>query len=214
MTIGDQESPRPAGYRPARRTWRRRLVAGGVSVAMSLTLLGVTPASAESDSQPRAPRTAVLPPPPQVRGLDFLLGAYKCAYTPPPGLDPAVVYMTTRRALDGHYYYIDIVIVPGDVHGLLLYGWNPVNGNFIGQYHDNWGSSGTSVSPGWQDGHLIFSGPLIQVIAPSATGVAPGVPMSLKDDYTVPDPGHYIDVQTITLEDGSTGVGSYDCHRR
>lgn len=165
---------------------------------------------------PAAPAEAagtILPAPPQMRELDFLLGTHRCDYIPPPIEKPATVWMTVHKALGGHYYYNSVVFVPGDIHALLVYGWNPVDQTFVGQYHDTWGTTGAVNSPGWQDGHLVFTGSVNQVAAPSATGVAAGVRLALQDDYTIVGDGQFTLVQTFTLPDGTSYQGRYECHR-
>ncbi|MET7766722.1 hypothetical protein [Streptomyces sp. NPDC005336] len=182
---------------------------------VGLVTLAVSPVNAEPDTRTKPPRTTnPLPSPPQMRGLDFLLGSYACDYTPPPGGKPAVLHLTTRRAMGGHYFYTDATLEPGNVVGRSSFGWNPVDGTFINQYHDNWGSSGNYTSTGWKDGHLTFKGPLIQVITPHATGKSPGVKLDLVDDYQLLGPGHFKDTTSFTFPDGSTLRGSYDCRRQ
>ncbi|WP_086710017.1 hypothetical protein [Streptomyces antimycoticus] len=199
-----------------RRKWIRRVPAGVVGVAaVSLIALTVSPVNAEPDGRAKPPRGRnPLPAPPQIRDLDFLLGSYTCEYTPPPGGTAAVLKLTTRRALGGHYFYTDATLDPGNVVGRSAFGWNPVDGKFINQYHDNWGSSGNYTSSGWKDGHLIFKGPLTQVITPNATGQTSGVKLDLMDDYQVLGRGHFKNSTSFTFPDGSTLQGSYDCRRQ
>jgi hypothetical protein len=199
-------------HHPNRSTkWNRRAPVA----AVSLVALAVTPVNAEPDTRTKPPRSAnPLPAPPQIHGLDFLLGSYKCDYTPPPGSKPAVLHLKTKRAMGGHYYETDATLQPGDVVGRSSFGWNPVDGTFINQYHDNWGSSGFYTAPGWKDGHLKFRGPLSQVINPNPTGKASGVKLDLVDDYQVLGPGHFKDTTSFTFPDGSTLRGSYDCRRQ
>ncbi|MEO5876850.1 MAG: hypothetical protein ABIS86_19900 [Streptosporangiaceae bacterium] len=188
-----------------RSAWRRpvRVTAAVFGAGLlSLTLSGAAGAQSKA-----------LPPPPQVKGLDFLLGSFECAYTPPPGGSPSVTYTKTRRALGGHYYDTEVRIEPGSLRGFASYGWNPVEGTFISQYHDDWGSSANYVSPGWKDGHLVFTGRLLQVITPSATGKAPGVWMDIQEDYHLLGRGHFTSVQTFTLPSGVTLQGTSDCRR-
>ncbi len=209
------ERPEPRGA-PRRRRWSRRVPAGVVGAAtVGLVALTVSPVSAEPDTGARPPRGGdPLPAPPQIRALDFLLGSYTCDYTPPPGGRPAVLKLTTKRAMDGHYLYTDATLEPGNVVGRSTFGWNPVDGTFINQYHDNWGSSGSYTSSGWQDGHLVFRGPLTQVITPNATGRTSGVKLNLLDNYQVLGRGHFKNATSFTFPDGSTLQGSYDCHRQ
>jgi len=183
-------------------------------VAVGLVALAVTPVNAEPEAADKPSRPAdPLPAPPQMRALDFLLGSYRCDYTPPPGSKAAVMHLTTKRVMGGHYYYTDATLEPGRLVGRSSFGWDPVDGKFIVQYHDNWGSSANYSSPGWRNGHLVFKGPLSQVVTPSATGKTDGVNMDVVDDYQVLGPGHFKDATSFTFPDGTTLRGSYDCHR-
>lgn len=198
-----------------RKSHVRKSVVG--VAAVGLVALAVTPVNAEpeaGDKPSRATSTSPLPAPPQIRALDFLLGSYRCDYTPPPGSRAAVMHLTTKRAMGGHYYYTDATLEPGQVVGRSSFGWDPVGGRFIVQYHDNWGSSATYSSPGWRNGHLVFKGPLSQVVTPSATGRTEGVHMDVVDDYQVLGPGHFKDATSFTFPDGTTLRGSYDCRRQ
>ncbi|WP_307821561.1 hypothetical protein [Streptomyces coffeae] len=183
---------------------------------MSVVALTMSPVNAEPDTQGKKPprSTNPLPAPPQMRDLDFLLGTYTCDYTPPPGGKPAVLGMTTKKAMGGHYYYTDATLEPGKVVGRSSFGWNPVDNTFINQYHDNWGSSGNYSSPGWKNGHLMFKGPLNQVVTPDAGGSTEGIKLGLVDDYQILGPGHFRDNTSFTFPDGTVLRGSYDCHRR
>ncbi len=215
-TESSEEREREPRDTARRRRWTRQVPAGVVGVAaVSLIALTVSPVNAEPDTRGKPPRGRnPLPAPPQIRDLDFLLGSYTCDYTPPPGGNPAVLTLNTKRAMGGHYLYTDATLEPGNVVGRSSFGWNPVDGKFITQYHDNWGSSGNYTSSGWKDGHLIFKGPLTQVITPNASGQTTGVKLDLKDDYQVLGPGHFKDTTSFTFPDGSTLQGSYDCRRQ
>ncbi len=210
----DGQDPRP----PARGArWIRRHVPVGVVglAAVSVVAFTVSPVNAEPDTEGKKPprSTNPLPAPPQMRDLDFLLGTYTCDYTPPPGGKPAVLRMTTKKAMGGHYYYTDATLEPGKVVGRSSFGWNPVDKTFINQYHDNWGSSGTYTSSGWKNGHLIFKGPLNQVVKPDASGNTEGIKLGLVDDYQILGPGHFKDNTSFTFPDGNVLRGSYDCRR-
>ncbi|HET8659294.1 MAG TPA: hypothetical protein VFM55_09885 [Micromonosporaceae bacterium] len=180
-----------------------------------MAMLGAAPAVAGPGAQAEpARKSEPLPAPPQVQALDFLLGSYKCVDTPSPGAQPAVVYVTTKRVLEGHYYESEVSIRPDVLLGRATMGWNPVEGKIVSFYVDNWGTTGTSVSPGLVDGHLVLTGSILQVISPSPTGSAPGVRLGIQDDYQPLGPGHFTNLQTITLPDGNTIQHSYDCNRR
>jgi len=53
---------------------------------------------------------------------------------------------------------------------------------------------------------------VLLVTAPSETGVAKGINLTVKDDYTVSDSGYVIS-QDYTLPSGTTLHGSYECRR-
>ncbi|WEV23867.1 DUF1579 family protein [Streptomyces sp. 71268] len=203
--------------------WRGAPLGIAGASALGLALFAVAPVGAEpaprnaADSapqqhtRPHKPRT--LPAPPQIRGLDFLLGRFTCDYAPPPGSKPATMTMTTKRAMGGHYLYTDATMQPGDVVGRATFGWDPVAKKFINQYHDNWGSNGNYAAAPWKDGHLIFTGSLSQVVKPDPSGETTGVPISLHDDYQVVNKNHFTNHQTMTFSDGTVLKGTYDCRR-
>ena len=208
-------SDKPDGIRRRRRRFPgRRAVLGAVGLTLSALALGIPPAAAAPAASHHRPNA--LPAPPQIQALDFMLGRYECRAAGQPD-SPVRVKMHTRRELDNHYYYAEHEYyssagVP-DTHSMGIYGWNPVAGKLILQYHDTWGSSGTGSSPGWQDGHLRFAGQVTQVAAPSATGVAPGFPMGLSDDWQIVDGDHFTLSQTATLPNGMTITNAFDCRR-
>jgi hypothetical protein len=151
---------------------------------------------------------APLPAPPQMKALDPLLGKWKCDEAAAP--DQQFIINATR-GLDGHYQNETVTIDPGGVRAVASYGWNPLDQVYFSQYHDNWGSSSSTTSPGWKDGHLIFTGEVIQIAAPDATGHATGAHMQLKDDYTLVRPGYFKSTTTVSLN-GVDYPHSYDCH--
>jgi hypothetical protein len=184
----------------------------GASAALAASVLVVAGSPVSAAPAPRPPKghpKATLPAPPQMSALDPLLGKYRCDEKAAPDQR---FYLNTTRGMDGHFQYGDITIQPGDLHAQAVYGWDPVDGVYFSQYHDNWGSHSTTSSPGWKDGHLVFTGDIVQVAAPSATGHAQGAHLQLKDDYTVVRPGYFIAVTTVTFN-GVDYPHTYDCHR-
>ncbi|MFT2016581.1 DUF1579 family protein [Streptomyces sp. 796.1] len=221
------EKPQGREQRRLAPALRRRRVPIGIAgaAAVGLALVAVGPVGAEPADKDKdgasAPSQHVRPvkpgplaAPPQVKGLDFLLGTFACSYAPPPGSKPATMTMTTKRAMGGHYYYTDATMQPGDVVGRATFGWDPVAKKFINQYHDNWGSHGNYAAEPWKDGHLVFNGALSQVVKPSPTGETTGVPIDLRDDYQVVNRNHFTNHQTMTFSDGTVLRGSYDCRRK
>jgi hypothetical protein len=210
--VHSQDAPRPA---------RRRIPLRAALGALAVALLGLalpaaaTPAAATTNATPTAARPApARPAPPQIAALDFLLGSYHCAELPAPGITPADLRLETRKALGGHAYDLTARILPDQLLGRATLIWDPVNGQFVSHYVDDWGSYGVSTSPGFQDGSLTLTGSIEQVLAPSATGQAPGITLGLRDVYTVLGRGHFSEVQTVTVPDGRTVTHSYDCTRR
>ncbi|NGO72956.1 DUF1579 family protein [Streptomyces boncukensis] len=171
-------------------------------------------ASGARSAEPAAGPRSTLPAPPQMRKLAPLIGSWRCIDNPEPGTPRTVMYVKTQRSMDGHYVTIDAKTASGDLHGRTVWGWNPVDKNYIGQYHDDWGTSSTTTSPGWQDGHLKFKGPLVQVAKPDPAGDAEGAHMDLVDDYTVVGKHHFKVRSTVSLKDGQAWVHDYDCRRK
>jgi hypothetical protein len=193
-----------------------RIVGVALTVAVSgATVAAAAPVSASSGDRAKPHATAPLPAPPQMKALDALLGKWKCTITDPPPQPgkETVSYVTTRKALNGHYLYSDVVLNPGNLHGRQVFGWNPVDQNYVRFSYDDWGTSDTSTSPALKDGHLVFSGEVIAVSAPSSTGQAPGAHMKLQDDYTLVRPGYRTVSTTVTLATGQTSKFSGPCTR-
>jgi hypothetical protein len=196
-----------------RRKWMMWAPAGALGAALGLTLIFTVPAGAASPAQHQhTPVSDLLPPPPQMRSLYAILGSYKCADQPPPGVAPQDLYVTSTKMLGGNYVSSDVEI-PNVVRGQDIIGWDPVDGNYFEFYEDDWGSSGTATAPGWDNGHLIFKGSTIQVLSPSSTGHAQGLRLDGQNDYQVLGPGHYTDTATTFLPNGTSSVHIYDCHR-
>jgi hypothetical protein len=197
---------------------RIRLVFAGVlTVTAGLTAIFMVPASATPAAQSGPGHSAnsdPLAPPPQMSSLYPMVGSYKCDDHPSPGVSPSTLYETNTKGLGGHQLVSSVQIRPNVLSGQAVFGWDPVDGRYFGFYDDNWGSSYTETSPGWVNGHLIFTGTIIQVEAPSATGHASGIDLGLENDYQILGPGHFTDSQTITVPGGKSVQHNYDCHRQ
>jgi hypothetical protein len=148
-----------------------------------------------------------------MRSLFAMLGKYTCPEVVPPGSPPGEAgFETNTKGLGGHY--LDTLVdIPGVLHGRGITGWNPVDGNYFAQYADDWGSSSTATGSGWVNGHLVLTGPIIQVVSPNSTGHATGVHMTLSNDYQILGKGHYAVIQTITTPTGQTVQHKFDCRR-
>ena len=202
--------------------WRTSAVAVVATTAIlaSLALTGAGSAGAVPVTQPktnqaRATALVLNPPAHQMAKLDFLLGRYKCVTTPASGGGSITVYETTRKILDGNYYQqVSTFDIPG-LGGFTAYwtiGWNPVDLNYIAEYFDNLGITGTSTSAGFKQGAIDFSGPYVDVLTPGGvSGVGKGMHITGKDIFTPNGPGHYTDSSNF-LQNGKWALSSTaDC---
>lgn len=151
----------------------------------------------------------------QMSQLNFLLGSFKCSTAPYPGFGKLPMYETTRKILDGNYYQQVVKITfpgAGTFTADWTLGWDSVDHNYIAQYFDNLGTTGTATSTGWKNGHLVFPGQYVKVVTPGgASGSATGAKETAEDDYTIAGSGHYIDTSEI-LKDGKwTVAGASNC---
>lgn len=197
------------------RTRRRmaRWTSAGVGAA-TLGMLLIAPAGAAPAprSGDRAGKGDKHPPPPQMRSLYAMLGKFTCPEKAEPGQPAEEGYMTGSKGLGGHF--LDTrVDIPGVLHGRGTMGWNPVDKEYFAFYADDWGSTSTATSKGWKDGHLVFTGPIVQVLSPDPSGNAKGVRMTLTNDYRLIDRDHYTVVQTISVPDGPTVRSTFECRR-
>ncbi|BCB74385.1 hypothetical protein GCM10022251_60070 [Phytohabitans flavus] len=145
------------------------------------------------------------PAPEQLHQLDFLLGRFECVFNnvvvDPP--TTVVTYWETRKTLNGHYYEMDITMPTGQFSARWIFGWNDVEAGFLSYYYDDIGSQGTSIAPGWQDGHLVFTGQSNYF----------GHRITNRDDFVIVDENHVLDTSYV-LEDGEWELaGTYDCRR-
>ncbi|MEU1791951.1 hypothetical protein ABZ553_39985 [Streptomyces sparsogenes] len=212
----------PAGHAAHRRSWRkRRTPLALVGAAAVLAVTGTAPASAgqsdvrhhdmaEDSAGTVKSGPAPLPAPPQMREIDFLLGKYTCTYDVPGQDRKKTFYAHTTRKLGGHYYETETLIPQDNLRGRQTFGWNPVDGKYFTQFHDDWGSSGTTESPGAEDGVFTFTGAYLLVRKPAADGHAVGDRATVKDEIKQLGPGHYQDVQTLTFDNFTFSL-SYDC---
>jgi hypothetical protein len=174
-------------------SWRAAAV---VAAVVSVALIGVGPADAIPSPNTianRADSTGTFDVPAhQMAELNFLLGNYTCTIAP-----GETDQETTRKIFDGNYYQQTVTLHiagEGTLETVWTLGWNPVNLNFVAQYFDNLGNSGTGTSPGWQDGHLKIKGTYVIVYAPGgASGIGVGLHETGYDDFQIIGPGHYTD---------------------
>ncbi|MBQ1123887.1 hypothetical protein [Streptomyces sp. B15] len=226
-------STRTAGQR-RRGTPLRTVGAAGLALGMTALLAGPSSAGArDGDGGPdaaSASKTAAhksstaahkksrdkLPPPPQMREMQRLLGSWKCVEVSPPppnGIEKTVSYVKVKKAMGGHFSYSTISIEPGTIRARDVTGWNPVDRVYFRQYHDNWGTTSITTSPGWKDGHLVFTGEFIGVSEPDPDGEAEGAHMKLTDDYKWIGPGRFDVTSTVSLPGGGDYPHTAECHR-
>ncbi|MFH8619911.1 hypothetical protein ACH4E8_33205 [Streptomyces sp. NPDC017979] len=214
-----------------RTSWRKRrtpLAVVGAALALVVTgtalaaageneggAAGTKAASGTAAASPgrHKPGPAPLPAPPQMAELSFLLGSFICTYTPPGGKEK-VIRMATKRSLNGHYYDALATIPDDNLRSRQVFGWNPGSGEYVLQFHDDWGSVGTAASPPKRDGAYVFKGTYSLVEKPSADGRAKAHEAQVVDVITPGPNGSYTDVQTLTFPASNfTFQLSYACKR-
>ncbi|MFI0408233.1 hypothetical protein [Actinomadura sp. 3N508] len=142
------------------------------------------------------------PPPEQLRQLDFLLGSIECIGEPQaPEVsesgEPIVLLTDAAPTLAGHFLQMDVVW-PGTLAGRWLFGWNPVDANFISYYIADSGSHGSATSPGWEDGRLTFTGGYT-IAVENTHPVMRDVFIPIDDDHFVIEESAEVDGQWIPL---------------
>lgn len=96
------------------------------------------------------------PPPGQMRDLDFLPGSISCVVNTGTKMTGEI-----RPVLGGHYFEWRLTVNRENgqqVNGVFVIGWNSADMVFSSYYYDDAGMQGSSASPGWRDGALIFQG--------------------------------------------------------
>jgi Protein of unknown function (DUF1579) len=215
--------PRPGRFGIGKWSLLALVVAAATaaSVAASVALTGAGSAGALAATgieNNQAGSTAILNPPAhQMAELDFMLGEYRCLTTPLPKHGRLTVYETTRKILDGNYYQmVQEANIPGDgiFTAYLTYGWDSVDHNYIVQYFDNVGSSGTATSPGWQGGHLLFPGQYVNVVTPGGVnGMGKGERITDQEDFVIVGPRHYIDSSSVLQNGQWIKYSAFDCQK-
>ncbi|GIM86666.1 DUF1579 family protein [Salinispora arenicola] len=155
---------------------------------------------------PTLPPTDV-PPPTQLRALDFLLGHTRCVgETPADGSAPTVMHMYGELTLGGHYLNVDVAW-PGTMSGRWIFGWNPIDELINVYYVADSGTQGTATSAGWQDGELTVTG--------SYAVVEVGGHRMVRDVFRRVDDGHFVINSFVRSSDDErwTPLDVYDCHR-
>lgn len=202
---------------PKKRSMAVRIGGALVALVTPTVLLVASPVNAEPDAAEGKGDKAVLPAPPQMKALEPLLGKWKCVLTNPPppvGGPQTVSYVTTRKALDGHYLYSDVTLQPGDLVGRQIFGWNPISHKYTRYSYDNWGTSDYTVAGAPdKNGKISFVGSGHEVMVPSPTGKAQGFAMTMVDNYTFVRPGYRVVSTVVTSADGNTVDWGGNCTR-
>ncbi|MGW7294439.1 DUF1579 family protein [Streptomyces xiamenensis] len=190
-----------------------RIAGAALTTVVGLALLGTAPATATDSgavlaaghgtSTPTAPA-----PPAQMAELDFLLGDFVCSYTDYISGTPttATVWWKTKKTLDGHYYEMSLSGHEPPFEGRWVFGWNPVDAEYVSFYWDTWGNTGAPVSTGWdEDGSLTFQGPY----------AAYGERVLSMDRFRVVDADHYTDQAYIRSSESDPWqqISDVDCRR-
>jgi len=161
------------------------------------------------DAVPVDRLVASLPPAPapaeRLHDLDFLLGDFRVRYvnltTPRPTTGEA--RWDTRVVNGGHHYEMTQTIsVPG-ITAKWIFGWDQLADEFVSFYYDDWGNYSTATSPGWQDGHLRFSGECL----------AFGGRYRFQEDLQVVGENHYRKIGFLWLDGKCVQGDLINCHR-
>jgi Protein of unknown function (DUF1579) len=215
--MGVLKMPRDKGHaRGAQRRgpgWRRFLPAGVIGAALSVILSPTAPIPASSAppqqmltsgvSQPREPLAE------QMHQLDFLLGYWKCVLTHTSDPDnPINQIYTIRSTLGGNWYEMHVYQpptpeVPNPTSSRTIMGWNNATSTFVDFYFDSKAGQGTGTSPGWQDGHLVFTTDFLFNT----------VTRKLRDDFVSLDSDHFVDYFSALRNGNWVATGVLECTR-
>jgi hypothetical protein len=167
----------------------------GVAACLGLAVLACGPATAAVQAGRPAAASKASPAPrsaasPALAPLGFLLGDYQCTYTDLTAVPPSTteVAWNTHAILGGAYLRMDLS--GAGYTGQWVFGWNPVDAQFASYYYDTQATIGTTTSPGWSDGHLVFQG----------SYSAFGHDLLSRDDFTVVDARRFEDRASIAFQ--------------
>jgi hypothetical protein len=199
---------------PGAGKWSLLAAIAATALVASVALTGAGSAGATPVAHAQTNQTAVLNPAAhQMAELNFLLGRYKCLSTP----GDLTTYESTSKILDGNYYQMVVkFFIPGAgmFTAYWTLGWDSVDHNYIGQYFDNLGTTGTATSAGWQNGHLKFPGQYVKVVTPGgASGAGQGARQTAQDDFVSVGPGHYIDSGSVLQNGQWVSASGSDCQK-
>lgn len=190
--------PSRARLNCTRQTARNVAVAG-----ISITLIAAVPASANTAGPAGAPTGATtMTSADAMHQLDFLLGTMNCDFS-----TGSQLRTVTTRTLGGTFDQIDMTQKrDGKVvlHGRWFIGWSASASQFVSYYFDDVDNHGSSISPGFQEGHLVFTG-TYTFGANGTTGV--------RDDFTVADRDHFQIEESVGGPDEWKPLDTQVCHR-
>ncbi|MCP2170275.1 hypothetical protein [Goodfellowiella coeruleoviolacea] len=136
--------------------------------------------------------------------LDFLLGDFSCSWVnltvDPPTTGSAE--WNTERTMRGHFYVMDQTM-PG-LKCKLIFGRDPLTASFITYYYDNFGNFGTTTSPGWRNGVLVFTGEYY----------AFGAKTVFLEEFTREGENHYVKKGFHLVDGDRVPVDIIECHRK
>lgn len=189
----------------------RRITVGALGLAVCIGLTDVTPASTMPPDKAvmhdvETSTATAKPAPSQLQQLDFLLGKTSCTLT-----TGTKISASTKPILDGHYYQMDLTAQSqggfgySNLTGQWVLGWNSIDSTFISYYYDDAQIQGTSTSPGWQNGHLVFTGTYaLSTIRKNA---------AVQDEFTKMSADHFMIHESIQKDGKWQPLDTQDCYR-
>lgn len=203
----DDQAPRQTGRLAAVRRHGRRWVLAGAAGALAVT--AATGGVAYAAQSPAAAQTAAGTAGAQAHSLGTITGKWSCqAWTAKsPGVTRPAAY-TVKPVLGGKFYqwnaYEPAANGQPAFTSLSVSGWDPATSDFSEFYSDSGGNQATGSSPGWVDGHLIYT---------SHIDSANGRQATVQDDFTQSDANHLTDVYSGQQNGKWVTAGGLNCTR-
>jgi hypothetical protein len=143
--------------------------------------------------------------PERMRDLDFMLGDFRVEYTnlttnPPTTGTAQWSAGPTHR---GHFVEMLQDLPAHDITSRWIFGFNQRDDEFFSLYQDDWGNYARPTSPGWQDGHLRFTGDCFGF----------GMYIVTQEDFEIVDENHYIKRSFIQNGDAWIPGDVINCYR-
>jgi hypothetical protein len=205
--VEEAQAPRQAWrFAAVRRHGRRWVLAGA---AGTLVVTAATGGVAYAAQSPAAAQTAAATASTQAHSLGAITGKWNCqAWTArQPGVTRPAAY-TIKPILDGKFYQwnADEPAANGQpaFTSLSVSGWDPATKDFSEFYSDSGGNQATGSSPGWVNGHLIYT---------SHIDSANGSQATAQDDFTQSDRDHLTDVYSGQQKGKWVTAGGLNCTR-